>query len=87
MKTKVTRLNITASDIKDIIDGNSKPINMGENETPQEFLARIYNEMALSKMNIVDILEQTIPHVREQAKIDGHAFGTLQLIKKALGEV
>lgn len=86
MKMKVTRLNITASDIKDIIDGNNKPINMGENETSYQFLARIYNEVTVSKMNLIDILEQTIPHIREQAKVDSHAFGTLQLIKKALGE-
>lgn len=84
---KVTRLNINASDIKDIIDSNNKPVNMGKNETPCQFLARIYNELALSKMNLIGVLEQTIPHVREQAKVDGHAFGTLQLIRKTLGEV
>lgn len=83
---KVTRLNITASDIKNIVDGNSKPINMDENETPYQFLAHVYNEIALSKMNLINVLEQTIPHIREQAKVDGHAFGTLQLIKKTLGE-
>ena len=39
---------------------------------------------------LLEALQQTIPHMREQSKLDGHAFGTLQLIRrviaKALGE-
>lgn len=39
---------------------------------------------------LLGALQQCIPHLREQSKNDGHAFGTLQLvnrtINKALGE-
>lgn len=39
---------------------------------------------------LLEALQQCIPHLREQAKNDGHAFGTLQLvnhvINKATGE-
>lgn len=39
---------------------------------------------------MLKVILQALPYVREQAKVDGHAFGTLQLmnsiVKKALGE-
>ncbi len=39
---------------------------------------------------LLEALQQTIPHIREQSKRDGPAFGPLQLINrviaKALGE-
>lgn len=39
---------------------------------------------------LLEALQQSLPHLREQAKQDGHAFGTLQLVNrtiaKALGE-
>lgn len=39
---------------------------------------------------LLEALQQCIPHLREQSKNDGHAFGTLQLVNriiaKALGE-
>lgn len=39
---------------------------------------------------LLEALQQCIPHLREQSKNDGHAFGTLQLvnriINKATGE-
>lgn len=39
---------------------------------------------------LLETLQQCIPHLREQSKNDGHAFGTLQLVNriiaKALGE-
>ena len=39
---------------------------------------------------LLEALQQCIPYLREQAKNDGHAFGTLQLvnhvINKATGE-
>lgn len=39
---------------------------------------------------LLEALQQCIPHLREQSKKDGHAFGTLQLVNriidKALGE-
>lgn len=38
---------------------------------------------------LLEALQQCIPHLREQSKKDGHAFGTLQLVNriidKALG--
>lgn len=40
---------------------------------------------------LLDVLLQALPHVREQAKVDGHAFGTLQrmceIIKKTQGKL
>lgn len=39
---------------------------------------------------LLEVLQQCIPHLREQSKKDGHAFGTLQLVNriidKSLGE-
>ena len=39
---------------------------------------------------LLEALQQSLPHLREQAKQDGHAFGTLQLVNRiiaiALGE-
>lgn len=39
---------------------------------------------------LLEALQQCIPHIRERTKNDGHAFGTLQLVNrilaKALGE-
>lgn len=47
-------------------------------------------QLAMTAPELLDVLIQALPHVREQAKIDGHAFGTLQrmceIIKKAQGE-
>uniref|UniRef100_UPI00201E0680 hypothetical protein n=1 Tax=Oceanobacillus saliphilus TaxID=2925834 RepID=UPI00201E0680 len=40
---------------------------------------------------LLEALQQSLPHLREQAKQDGHAFGTLQLVNrviaKAMGEI
>lgn len=47
-----------------------------------------HRDMVISEL--LEALQQCIPHLREQAKNDGHAFGTLQLvnhvINKATGE-
>lgn len=48
------------------------------------------NKNETINQELLEALQQCLPHLREQAKSDGHAFGTLQLanriIAKALGE-
>ena len=61
----------------------------GRNCSNDELAANV--QVAMTAPELLNVLLQALPHVREQAKVDSDAFTTLQLmsniIKKALGEV
>lgn len=72
-----------------VVDGCGccgSPYLGGETEAEQVANARLI----VAAPELLNALLQALPYVREQAKSDGHAFGTLQLInsaiKKSLGE-
>lgn len=54
-------------------------------ETEDEQLANVRLIAAAPKL--LDVLLQALPYVREQAKSDGHAFGTLQLMNNVIKEI
>ncbi len=45
-----------------------------------------YAELCETNRELLEALKQSLPHLREQAKQDGHAFGTLQLVNRTIAK-
>lgn len=64
--------------------------DMWEDETGDFVDYEDYAKLSETNHELLEALQQSLPHLREQAKQDGHAFGTLQLVNriiaKAMGE-
>jgi hypothetical protein len=97
---KVTSAALTGAQIKSLIDGESKPINMMDGEAPCDFLSRIYNEMAADKINSDKFNRELLTAIQSLLEIydcqDGRQWTTLSkrralddahaAVNKALGE-
>lgn len=63
---KVTRATLSGKEIESLINGGSLPINMGDTESPYDFLSRIYIELASGKIEAdakVSVLVSSIQDV------------------------
>lgn len=82
---KVTRATLSGGDIKSLIDGESKPINMRDGENPYDFISRIYNELASAKIETDTVNDELLSSLKRVVEVyDSEHWWTTTSKREAL---